>query len=199
MYSDGRTLIKRLRRGKAAREGFTNSHISKGIAFQIRAIRDRLNWSQEKLAEEAGMTQNAISRLESPEYGKPTLTTLKRLAAAFDVALIVRFVPFSELVDWVTSTPRINKGISPNNLAAAPFAEEDRAGTFDVAPIPVTAPTAYRRESVGTAGGYIPLDSTATTIHLVQGTGAILIRKPVQSADFAMQQLTATGARTIVR
>src|SRR5260370_480187 len=102
MSSDGRkTLSQRLRRGRQAREQFVASHISKGVAFQIRAIRDRLKWSQERLAHEVGMTQNAISRLESPEYGGPTITTLKRLAAAFDVGLIVRFVPFSELIDWV--------------------------------------------------------------------------------------------------
>ncbi len=46
------------------------------------------------------MTQNQISRLESSDYGRPSITTLKRIAKAFDVALIVRFAPFSELVDW---------------------------------------------------------------------------------------------------
>lgn len=122
MSSDGRNaLIHRLRQGRQARERFVASHISKGISFQIRAIRDRLGWSQERLAKEVSMPQNAISRLESPDYGKPTLTTLKRLAAAFDVGLVVRFVPFSELIDWVSGTPHLNHGLSLRALSVPSF------------------------------------------------------------------------------
>ena len=39
--------------------------------------------------------------LTSPNYGKPSITTLKKIAGVFDVALVVRYVKFSELVDWV--------------------------------------------------------------------------------------------------
>jgi hypothetical protein len=70
------------------------------------------------------MTQHAISRLESQGYGKPTLTTLKRLAAAMDVGLIVRFVPFSELVDWVSGTPRTNHGLTAAALAVTTYDQE---------------------------------------------------------------------------
>ena len=70
------------------------------------------------------MNQNAISRLENPSYGKATLTTLKRLAAAFDVALIVRFVPFGQLVDWASSTPRIDTGLSNFSLSPLSFQKE---------------------------------------------------------------------------
>lgn len=118
------SVISRLRRGKGARCEFIESHLAKGIAYQIRATRDKLEWSQERLAAEAGMNQNAISRLESPNYGKPTLTTLKRVAAAMDIGLIVRFVPFSELVDWVTGTPRTVTGLSTASLAINSFSTE---------------------------------------------------------------------------
>src|SRR5690349_18360152 len=104
--SSREAIVSRLRRGKVARQQFTESHLAKTIAYQIRATRDKLGWSQERLATEVGMNQNAISRLESPQYGKPTLTTLKRMASALDVGLIVRFVPFSELADWVSGTSR---------------------------------------------------------------------------------------------
>lgn len=93
-------LWRRLRRGRESRGRFVDSHIAKAIAFQIRAMRMRAGWSQQELAEACGMTQNQISRLESSDYGRPSITTLKRIAKAFDVALIVRFAPFSELVDW---------------------------------------------------------------------------------------------------
>jgi len=71
-----------------------------------------------------GMNQNAISRLESPWYGKATIRTLKRLAAAFDVGLVIRFVPFSKLVNWVSGTPYWEEGISPESLAVSSFTEE---------------------------------------------------------------------------
>jgi hypothetical protein len=79
------------------------------------------------------MNQNAISRLERPDYGKATLTTLRRLAAAMDVALIVRFVPFSELVDWISGTPRVNRGLSAGSLGVLDYGKEEAAGLFAVA------------------------------------------------------------------
>src|SRR2546426_7339355 len=100
-------LLRRLRKGPETRARFVESQLTKGLAFQLRALRDREGWSQVELAERVGMTQNAISRLENPHYGKATLTTLKRLAATYDVGLIVTFVPFTKLVDRVSGTPYI--------------------------------------------------------------------------------------------
>jgi transcriptional regulator with XRE-family HTH domain len=106
--------MKRLGRGKAARERFVASTLDKNLATQIRAIRDRQGLSQERLAELAGgMNQNAISRLESPTYGKPTITTLKRLAAAFDVGLVVRFVPFSQIAASIRPPQQLNAPAEP--------------------------------------------------------------------------------------
>ena len=85
---------------KEYRDLFAIEEINTGLPFQIRAMRQARGWSQKDLADHAGMTQEGVSRLENPDYGKPTLTTLKRLASAFDVGLVVRFVPFSQLVDW---------------------------------------------------------------------------------------------------
>ena len=129
--SSKKGIIARLRRGKYARQRFLESHLNKTIAFQIRAMRDAVGLNQNALAEEAGMNQNAISRLESPNYGKATLTTLKRLAAAFDVCLVVRFVPFSEMVDWVSGTPRVNRGMTTQALRVPAFSEEESRGVFD--------------------------------------------------------------------
>jgi transcriptional regulator with XRE-family HTH domain len=88
-------------------------------------MRDNEPWSQQELAEKVGMTQNRISLLENPYKAKPTLTTLKRIAAAFDVALVVRFVPFSELVKWVTGTPYEERGLSRSSMAIPGFERED--------------------------------------------------------------------------
>jgi transcriptional regulator with XRE-family HTH domain len=105
---------------KKQRDAFVSSHINTGIPFQIRALRDQRGWSQNELGEqipEKAMTQENISRLEDPNYSKFTLTTLKRLASAFDVALMVRFVPFSELINW-----EIN--LSTESLIVTSFPEE---------------------------------------------------------------------------
>jgi transcriptional regulator with XRE-family HTH domain len=123
------TLHKRLNRSREARAQFVSSQIDKGIPYQLRAIRDRQGLSQEEFAKAVGMNQNAISRLESPRYGRATIGTLKRLAAAFDVALAVRFVPFSHLVNWVSGTPFVEYGLSTESLAVPSFEEEmERAG-----------------------------------------------------------------------
>jgi ribosome-binding protein aMBF1 (putative translation factor) len=117
-------LWARLTNGPAVRSKFVESHLSKNIAFQVRAMRARNDWSQQELADTLETNQNAIYRLENPSKVKPTLSTLKKVAAAFDVALIVRFVPFSQLVNWVTGTEYTEKGLSTDSLAVPSFAEE---------------------------------------------------------------------------
>jgi len=93
-------------------------------------MRDGQGWRQQELAEKVGTNQNAISRLENPFYGKPTITTLKRIAAAFDVALVVRFVPFSQLIAWVSGTPFVDSGLSSKSLAVPNFSDETQAATL---------------------------------------------------------------------
>jgi transcriptional regulator with XRE-family HTH domain len=63
------------------------------------------------------MKQAAVSRLENPNYGNLSVKTLKRLAEAFDVALIVRFATFGEIVDWATS-------LSESRLTPAEFSAD---------------------------------------------------------------------------
>jgi transcriptional regulator with XRE-family HTH domain len=86
--------------------------------------------TQAQLAEKIDSDQNAVSRIENLRYGKQTLTTLKKVAAAFDVALVVRFVPFSQLIDWVRGVPRIDPGLSPETLDTPDFQTEFEAGVF---------------------------------------------------------------------
>lgn len=47
------------------------------------------------------MAQPRIAVLENPDYDNYTVNTLKRLAEALDVGLIVRFAPYGEVMDWV--------------------------------------------------------------------------------------------------
>jgi transcriptional regulator with XRE-family HTH domain len=109
-------LIEKLR-NKKFRDAFITSRVSNTLAFQIRALRQERGLSQTQLAKELSTSQNAICRLESPQYGRPSITTLKKLASLFDVGLAVWFVPFSELVDRFTN-------LSTESLLVPAFEED---------------------------------------------------------------------------
>jgi transcriptional regulator with XRE-family HTH domain len=64
------------------------------IATQIKVLREQREWSQEELARHAEMKQARISLLENADYGSWSISTLKRLANAFDLALRVSFESF---------------------------------------------------------------------------------------------------------
>jgi hypothetical protein len=117
-------LVRRLQRGVQARAKFVESHLNKTLAFQIRSLRG--DWTQSEFAEKLGMKHpnNVSARLENPNYGKHTLTTLKRIAAARDVGLVVWFVPFSRLIDWANATPYLDTGLSPDFYNIPSFTEE---------------------------------------------------------------------------
>jgi transcriptional regulator with XRE-family HTH domain len=87
--------------------------------------------NQAALARESGMTPNNLSRLESPDYGKQTISSLKRIADALDVALVVRFVPFDQYIDWLSATPHLDHGIRPEALAVPSFEEVEKLGQFE--------------------------------------------------------------------
>ena len=101
------------------RKQLIDEHINVGIAFQIRSLRNRQKITQTKLAELLGdnSKQPMISEWENPNYGNYTLGTLKDLAKAFDVGLLVRFVPFSTLVDWTVD-------LTSDAIAPPSFGEE---------------------------------------------------------------------------
>lgn len=95
--SISKKLMEKLGR-KAYRAAYVGEHVRRGIAAQIRAMRDQRGWNQGKLSKELGKPQSVVSRLEDPSYGKVTVQTLLEVAATFDVALQIRFVPFSSFL-----------------------------------------------------------------------------------------------------
>jgi len=161
-------VLQRLRRGRLVRARFVESHISKTLAFQTRALREKEGWSQQSLAEKIGSNQNAVYRAENPNYGKQTTTTLKKIAAAFDVALIVRFVPFSELTDWVSGTPRTIDGLTTEALTVPSFEAEEKDGVFDQTPTP-TANEGYNALNAGPQE-WAELNRRATEVHALLGS-----------------------------
>jgi transcriptional regulator with XRE-family HTH domain len=135
--SENSKLVEQLK-DKAYREAFVFSQMSIPISFQIRALREQRKLTQKQLAEKANMLQPRIVELERPKGNEPNLRTLGRLAAAFDVALIVRFVPFSELAEWAQQ-------FSPDTFMVPSFEDDpgfkhrEAASTERLTPIPTGA------------------------------------------------------------
>ncbi len=73
-------------------DGFLDSY----IAAQIHALREAREFRQDELAKLIGTKQSGISKLENVNYSGWSIRTLRKLAKAFDVALVVKFVAFSE-------------------------------------------------------------------------------------------------------
>jgi transcriptional regulator with XRE-family HTH domain len=144
-------LIQKLRNRKDYREAFVASQISTGIPFQIRALRKQFNWSQKDLAEATQMLQPRICAMEQAGYGDFTLNTLKKLASAFDVGLLVRFAPFGELVNWADN-------FSPDTFSV-PSSKED--------------PVLCRRES-GTELRAVQNELSGSASQLKQGISPLL-------------------------
>jgi transcriptional regulator with XRE-family HTH domain len=124
-----------------------SADVGTGLAFQIKLLREKNGWTQEALAERTGKQQETISQWEHPDYGSYTLSSLKTLAAAFDVALMVRFAPFSEVVEW-------NANLTPDRLAPPSFAEEQAANKRRVSVVTVANEPIFVTAAEPFAGGF---------------------------------------------
>ncbi len=82
------------------RNAYVEARLRETIASQIYFIRESRKLTQSELADLAGTKQPAISRIEKGEASL-SIKSLEAIARAFDVALAVRFVPFSEVAEEV--------------------------------------------------------------------------------------------------
>mgnify|MGYP003390174273 len=64
--------------------------ILKTIAMNIRLHRVRRGWTQEVLGDLSGMERNQIGLIERCEH-QPKVTTLEKVAAAFDIPITELF------------------------------------------------------------------------------------------------------------
>jgi transcriptional regulator with XRE-family HTH domain len=111
-----KAIWKKLR-NKDFRDSFVASQISNTIAAQIFSLREARGWKQAEVAVRAGMKQSRISDLEDPNYENYQTRTLVKLASAFDVGLVVKFVPFSELAKW-------SANLSPRDFLPTEFLKD---------------------------------------------------------------------------
>lgn len=63
------------------------------LARKIYRLREQAGLTQKKLAQLVGTTASVISRLEDSEYQGHSLTMLKRVAAAVNKRVEIRFLP----------------------------------------------------------------------------------------------------------
>jgi transcriptional regulator with XRE-family HTH domain len=117
--SSRRETLSRLLEGKDHRASYIRAKLNQLIPSQIRALRLSRKLSQLQLGDECDMKQSRISAAETPGGVSFSLETLIRFAAAFRVGLQVRFVPYSDLLDW-------ENGFSQDGFVVTPIEEDAR-------------------------------------------------------------------------
>jgi transcriptional regulator with XRE-family HTH domain len=154
------TLLEKLT-NKGFRDAFISEEIDVGLPMQLREMRESRGWKQGDVAKQIGTKQPRFSVMEKLGYGNFSLNTLKKLASVFDVALIVSFVPYSEMIEFI-------EAFSRKRLAIPGFADEyaslERryakgrqrfAGDPAQATLPFQTATTFAED-------YIPTDGTPT-------------------------------------
>ena len=95
-------------------EGFLNS----SIATQLKVLREERGWTQEVMAEKAGINQSRVSELEDINFNSWTIRTLRKFAKGFDLRLKISFEEFGTLLEDFRNLNR--KGLSRRSFALDP-------------------------------------------------------------------------------
>ena len=101
--SDRQKILSRLIADRDYRAAYIRAKLDILIPSQLRALRLRLDKTQPELAQMADMKQPRISAMETPGLVNFNRETLVRMAATHNVGLVVKFVPFSEMLAWENS------------------------------------------------------------------------------------------------
>jgi transcriptional regulator with XRE-family HTH domain len=57
------------------------------LAKRLKELRKKAGWSQQKLAEKAGLSYNTITKIEQGVATMPTIQTMIKIADAFGITL----------------------------------------------------------------------------------------------------------------
>ena len=94
-------LLKRLFRrfqDREYRRSYAESFVDSYLATQIKVLREQRNLTQKQLGDLADVKQSQICRWENINNSGWQIRSLKNLAKAMDLVLVVRFASFSEIL-----------------------------------------------------------------------------------------------------
>jgi transcriptional regulator with XRE-family HTH domain len=57
------------------------------LSKRLKELRKKSGWSQQKLAEKAGLSYNTITKIEQGAATKPTIQTMIKIADAFQISI----------------------------------------------------------------------------------------------------------------
>jgi transcriptional regulator with XRE-family HTH domain len=103
------------------RHSLAMAQFKRFVPFQIGAMRRQRDWSQQELAQRAGVTQGVISKAEDPDNGNLAANTILRIANGFDVVFVGQFMSYGEFNEWRKrlSEKRIVLGFDQENAELA--------------------------------------------------------------------------------
>ena len=84
------------------------------IAYQVRAIRQKLGLTQKGMGERIGKSQSVVARMENDDYGRLTVQSLLDVAIGADVALVIRFVSYPDFLQQMSDMS--SAALQPQNI-----------------------------------------------------------------------------------
>lgn len=85
---------------RATRHKQMASLLRAGLAYQVRGLREKHGWTRRQLYLKSGVSPHTIKSIEEGTRKNISTKSLEKIATAFNVALIVRFVAFSEVYEF---------------------------------------------------------------------------------------------------
>ena len=155
-------LLGNFRTSKEYRHAFVEEKVRTQLAVQIKAIREQRDMTRPSFARVMHKAPSWVFRLEDPNQAPPTISTLLRVAEAFDVDLDISFRRFSDLlnrIDRMTpesfQVPCFEEEVSDNAFDKSSFTEEEMRAL-----LPSIA-SSYRNPLPGSTGGiHLIVDNT---------------------------------------
>jgi len=126
--------------GRPSRETSKNLQRAKLLADRIKVLRNRLNLTQEQLAQKSGISVYTISRLERGERVDPSVFTVEALAQALGTTV-------DELIHGSGNLPKSVRQHTTARSKQPTITEAGRSQTKSDLPIPTpTSPTKAPRQ-----------------------------------------------------
>jgi transcriptional regulator with XRE-family HTH domain len=131
---------------------------------------------QQDLAEQTGLHQSRISMFETPGAANMTLETIANVAAGLKVGVIVKFVPFSEMLQWENNFEQDSFDVVPRLESDQAFLNPTEAAVFQEGQFAEQ----IKRD-----------DNFAKATSQVDGISATTARKPMATEDELAMAATA--------